>query len=223
MKKLRCVIIDSDQGSLDSLTGLIEHNPLLTIIKSYTSAVKALFEINEEDDIHFLFTAVKMPDLSGLELVKKLRSKVKFIIFTTSHLHYALKAYQVGADHYLLKPVNQLKLTNTIHQLAYPYQINGDDNLFIEREKKGSFDRLIKADIILIQSTEGFISVVTKAKKLSIHVYFSDVLKAFRNDLRFLRMDNYLVNLNYVAHFSEAGIKLKNGIEICIGEVYEQC
>ncbi|WP_131536985.1 LytR/AlgR family response regulator transcription factor [Pedobacter nototheniae] len=210
MKKLQCVIINSQPSSVNHFTSLIECNPFLTIIKSYTSPIKALFEINESDHVYFLFMDIDMKELSGLELLKRLRDKVKFIVFVTPDILIALKAFNLSSDQHKLKPINQFKLIKTIHQLAYPYCNHADDNLFIEKENKGCFDRLLKADIILIQNKNNIVIIVTETQSITVHVNFNEVLQMFKDDFRFLQISqSYLVNLNFVTDLSEEEINLK--------------
>lgn len=217
MNKFHCVIIDSKSDSVNHLKGIIELNPLLSIVGIYTDPVKALFDIQERDNIHFLFIDIEMKELLGLELAKRLSHKVKFIVFITPNNLNVLKKIDMDSNQYLIKPVNQLKLIQMVHQLAYPHQINIDDNLFIERKTKGSFDRLIKGDIVLIQNKINSILIVTEIKNISVNVNFSDALKEFENDLRFLQLDNsYLINLNFVTSISTNELTFKNGSTISI-------
>lgn len=78
-----------------------------------------------------------------------------------------------------------------------------DDNLFIEEETKGNFNRIIKADIILIQYKDYTVLIVTQTKDIIAHTDFDDVLNQFKNDLRFLQIhQSYLINLNYITNLS---------------------
>jgi len=115
-KLYRCVLVDDDRMSIDILTGYISKVPKLNIYKSYQSASMAINEINMDDDIDFLFLDIRM-DISGIDVAKVLRDKVKFIIFVTAYDEFALNAFSVGGDQYLVKPVFFPKFLETINQV----------------------------------------------------------------------------------------------------------
>jgi len=115
-KLYRCVIVDDDRMSIDILTGYISKVPKLNVYKSYQSASMAINEINMDDDIDFLFLDIRM-DISGIDVAKVLRDKVKFIIFVTAYDEFALNAFSVGGDQYLVKPVFFPKFLETINQV----------------------------------------------------------------------------------------------------------
>ena len=115
-KLYRCVIVDDDRMSIDILTGYISKVPKLNVYKSYQSASMAINEINMDDDIDFLFLDIRM-DISGIDVAKVLRDKVKFIIFVTAYDEFALNAFSVGGDQYLVKPVFFPKFLETINHV----------------------------------------------------------------------------------------------------------
>ncbi|MDN3588839.1 response regulator [Pedobacter aquatilis] len=115
-KLYRCVIVDDDRMSIDILTGYISKVPKLKILKSYESALTAIHEIDVDDHIDFLFLDIRM-DISGIDVAKILRNKVKFIIFVTAYDEFALNAFSVGGDQYLVKPVFFPKFLETINQV----------------------------------------------------------------------------------------------------------
>lgn len=115
-KLYRCVLVDDDRMSIDILTGYISKVPKLNVFKSYQSALLAINEIDIDDNIDFLFLDIRM-DISGIDVAKVLRDKVKFIIFVTAYDEFALNAFNVGGDQYLVKPVYFPKFLETINQV----------------------------------------------------------------------------------------------------------
>ncbi|MCZ4244205.1 LytR/AlgR family response regulator transcription factor [Pedobacter punctiformis] len=217
--KLRCAIIDRDQDSVKDLATLIKFHPLLSLVKTYNNPEKAFSEINKDIPIHLLFINIEVPGHSELEFQERLGNQVQVIIFTTSGLTYTLK----NDTQYLVKPIDNFKFTQIIYKLTRTYKVKSDDNLFIEREKKGNFDRVIKAHILLIQNEGDAILIVTQTKNIIAHVDFSEALKELKNDLRFLQVhDSYLVNLNYITNISGNEMKLENGTTITLKSVYKK-
>jgi len=109
----KCVIIDDDQLSVDILQNFIDRIPELKVIKTYNNPALALTEIKSTDDIDFLFLDIKM-DISGLDVAKILRDKVRFLIFVTSYEEFALDAFGVHGDKFLVKPIHFSKLSTAV-------------------------------------------------------------------------------------------------------------
>ena len=117
-----CVIIDDDQFFIDLLSGYINQVAKLKISKCYTNPALAIQEINEDDQIDFLFLDIRMDKISGIDVAKFLRDKVRFIVFTTAYSEFALKAYEVGGDQYIMKPIyfpDFLKKVNAVLKKNY--------------------------------------------------------------------------------------------------------
>lgn len=112
----KCVIIDDDQLSIDILNNFISHHPVLSTSATYTDPAKAINEISEEDEIDFLFLDIRM-DISGIDVATLLRDKVRYLIFVTSYDKYAIEAFKVHGDKFLLKPITNEKFTLAIDQL----------------------------------------------------------------------------------------------------------
>ena len=72
--KLRCVVIDDEPLAVDAIVRHIEHTPFLSLDQKFTNPVKA-FQYLSESSVDIIFIDIQMPDLSGLDLVKKLEYK----------------------------------------------------------------------------------------------------------------------------------------------------
>ncbi|WP_316797200.1 LytR/AlgR family response regulator transcription factor [Pedobacter agri] len=114
----KCVIIDDDQLSIDVLENFINQIPDLHISKTFTDPAQAIIDISENDHIDFLFLDIKM-NISGLDVAKLLRDKVRFIFFVTSYDKYALDAFGANGDKFLVKPVVFQKLQTAINEVLH--------------------------------------------------------------------------------------------------------
>jgi len=115
-KKYRCIIIDDDFSSINILKEYIYLTPKLTLVKSYLSPSVAVTEIKNLEKIDFLFLDINMP-ISGLDIAKIFRDVVKFIILITGHPEYALDAFSVHADKFLVKPIPFEKFIESVNQI----------------------------------------------------------------------------------------------------------
>jgi len=114
----KCVIVDDDQLSIDVLANFLDQIPGLHVTETYTEPAEAIINIKDEDKIDFLFLDIKM-DISGLDVAKVLRDKVRFIFFVTSYDQYALEAFGANGDKFLVKPVIFSKLQATINEVLH--------------------------------------------------------------------------------------------------------
>ena len=112
----KCVIIDDEQLSINILKNFIDNSDQLELLNTFTDPLKGTHEILDYDVIDFLFLDIRM-DISGLDVAKVIRDRVKYLIFVTAYEHYALDAFSVHCDRYLMKPVNYKKLDLVIQEL----------------------------------------------------------------------------------------------------------
>lgn len=112
----KCIIIDDDQLSIDILENFIKRIPELHIVKTYVDPTKAIIDMIEQDEIDFLFLDIRM-DISGLDVAKVLRDKVRFLFFVTSYEEHALDAFGVNGDKFLVKPIMFPKLFTAINEV----------------------------------------------------------------------------------------------------------
>jgi len=114
----KCVIVDDDQLSIDILANFLDQIPGLHVAETYTEPIQAIITIKVEDKIDFLFLDIKM-DISGLDVAKVLRDKVRFIFFVTFYDQYALEAFGANGDKFLVKPVMFSKLQTAINEVLH--------------------------------------------------------------------------------------------------------
>lgn len=113
--KHSCVILDDDPMSVYQLESFLSKIDNLTLIGSFTDPVKAMSAFHDYKMIDFLFIDIGM-EVSGLDLARMLKKKVKYIIFVTGYEEFAIKAFEMG-DAYLVKPVNLGIIIKTIDNL----------------------------------------------------------------------------------------------------------
>lgn len=112
----KCIIVDDDLHFIEVLEEYISNVAKLELIGSFTDPLEAVKFIRKNDDIDFLFLDIKM-EISGLEIAKIVRSQVGFLIFVTSHSTFALEAFGVGSDQYLVKPFDFHAFLRTINSV----------------------------------------------------------------------------------------------------------
>lgn len=116
MKKLRVFLIDDEPLALKRLSRLLLETGRVEIIRQTTEPLEAL-QIIPTLELDAIFVDIQMPELTGFELLQKLKNYPP-VIFTTAFDQYALKAFEVYSIDYLLKPIEKEGLEKALEKLA---------------------------------------------------------------------------------------------------------
>ena len=108
--KLRVVIADDERPARSYLTSMLRRRPDVDRVGEAETGVEAVALIERErPDLAFL--DLQMPELDGLGVVRVLKRKVMpLVVFVTAYEEYALRAFELNAVDYLLKPANPARL-----------------------------------------------------------------------------------------------------------------
>lgn len=115
MKRLRVFLVDDEQLALNRLRRLLEETGNVDVIGETTKPKEAL-RIIPTLHLDALFLDIQMPELTGFELLKNLGSYPP-VVFVTAFDEFALRAFDVFAIDYLLKPVEIERLEKTLQKL----------------------------------------------------------------------------------------------------------
>lgn len=115
MKKLRTVIIDDEAPARELMRYYLKDSPELDIIAECADGFSGLKTISElKPDLVFL--DIQMPRLTGFELIEVMTERPA-IIFTTAYDQFAIKAFEMNAVDYLLKPFPKERLREAINKV----------------------------------------------------------------------------------------------------------
>ena len=199
-KPLKTIIIDDEQPAIDLLKHYLEQFGQIEIIKECNDGFCGLKAINElKPDLIFL--DIQMPKLTGFELLELLDEK-PMIIFTTAYDEYAIKAFEINAIDYLLKPFSEERLAEALKRVEsklvnepdankYPELIQTvGEKEYIQRIVVKSGHKIVfipVGDIIYIESEDDYVMIYTKEGrhlKQATMKYFETVL----NPAEFMRI-----------------------------------
>lgn len=117
MSKLRVVVVEDEQLAREGLVELLEKDARIEIAGACGDGLSAL-ALLEEIRPDALFVDIRMPGMSGLEMVELLDlDPLPAIVFVTAYDDYAIRAFELNAVDYLLKPVSADRLAQTIDRL----------------------------------------------------------------------------------------------------------
>jgi two-component system LytT family response regulator len=114
----KAVIVDDERLARNKLRSLLAQHPQIQLVGE-ADGVDSAIETIERTRPDVVFLDIQMPGKSGFELVNQTNLPLK-IIFVTAFDEYAIRAFEVNALDYLLKPVNPGRLAKAIERLAAP-------------------------------------------------------------------------------------------------------
>jgi two-component system LytT family response regulator len=114
MKKIRVLVIDDERAARSEIKRLLAGYSDFEITGEAANADDALRMIGEQTP-DILFLDIQMPEKSGFDLLESLE-QVPPVIFTTAYDQYALKAFEVSALDYLVKPIREERFEKAIIQ-----------------------------------------------------------------------------------------------------------
>ncbi|HAI83875.1 MAG TPA: DNA-binding response regulator [Chitinophagaceae bacterium] len=112
---MKTIIIDDERLARSELRKMLQDFSDIEVIDEAANVDEGIEKI---ETLHpdLIFLDIQMPGKTGFDLLEQLE-KAPHVIFTTAYDEYALKAFEVNALDYLLKPVEPKRLTDAIHKL----------------------------------------------------------------------------------------------------------
>ncbi len=111
----RAIIIDDERLARNELKKLLTEYPEIEIIDEAANVDEGIQKI-EALNPDLIFLDIQMPGKTGFDLLREL-NRTPEVIFTTAYDEYALRAFEVNALDYLLKPIEPKRLADAIHKL----------------------------------------------------------------------------------------------------------
>src|SRR5215212_6872597 len=112
---MRAIIIDDERLARTELRKLLQDFPEVEIVDEAANAEEGIAKI-EAQNPDLVFLDIQMPGKTGFDMLSSLE-RSPYVIFTTAYDEYALKAFEVNALDYLLKPVEPKRLADAIQKL----------------------------------------------------------------------------------------------------------
>ncbi|WP_016779101.1 LytR/AlgR family response regulator transcription factor [Anaerophaga thermohalophila] len=109
------LIIDDEPPARAVVRSFLQQHPQISVVGECGNGFEALKSI-QENNPDILFLDVQMPKVSGLELLEVL-DEVPVVVFSTAYDQYALKAFEMSAVDYLLKPYSQTRFNQAMEKV----------------------------------------------------------------------------------------------------------
>ena len=141
---IKAIIIDDERLARNELKKLLEQYPAIQIIDEASNVDEAVEKIDlSRPDLIFL--DIQMPGKTGFDLLAEIEKSPR-VIFTTAYDEFALKAFEVNALDYLLKPIDPKRLADAIQKLQSEIALEQASLLGVNRGPLTEVDQVFVKD-----------------------------------------------------------------------------
>lgn len=240
MSQIKAILIDDEERARNTLSSLLaNYCPEINVLATCSNVPDGVLAINKhKPDVVFL--DIEMPDYNGFELLGFFREIDFDIIFVTAYSEYAVKAFEISAVDYILKPIDIDQLKNSVEKLKQKKlhsqmqeqiellkeSYKGEDIRKIALSMSNGLTFVEVSDIILLEADGAYTTFYLKdgqkilvSKKLK---FYEDILS---NRSHFFRTHrSYFININFIKNYSrgENAILMDNDFLVTISRDRKQ-
>lgn len=223
---IKAIIVDDERLAREGLKQLLAETGEIDLLGEAANAEEAI-ELVEKHKPQLLFLDIEMPEKNGFDLLEEL-IETPYVIFTTAYNEFALKAFEVNAMDYILKPVELTRLKEAIARVKKQIieidqqpksnrTLTETDQVFIRDGDKCWFVKL--TEIRMIESAGNYAKIHFDKYQPLIHKTLNALDERLSPNLFFRANRQQIINLQYIDKiepFFNAGflIYLKDGTKV---------
>uniref|UniRef100_UPI0040474D72 LytR/AlgR family response regulator transcription factor n=1 Tax=Algoriphagus sp. TaxID=1872435 RepID=UPI0040474D72 len=207
---MRALVIDDERLARKELINLLNQLETVEVVGEAVNVDDAKEKIDQlQPDVIFL--DIQMPEKTGFDLLEEL-DNLPHVIFTTAYDEYALKAFQVNALDYLLKPIEPKRLEDAVQKLLGKMdgitkrdeqegtfnqkKLTLEDQVFVKDGDRCWFVRL--SNVRLFESDGNYIKVYFDNFKPMIHKSLNALDERLDEKSFFRASRKHIINLGWV-------------------------
>jgi two-component system LytT family response regulator len=203
---MKALLIDDERLARQELKNLLAQYPDIQIVGEANNAETAIESIKQlKPDVIFL--DIQMPGKNGFELLEEI-SGLPEVVFVTAYDEYAIRAFEVNALDYLLKPVQPNRLAETVKKILnketsssgetkeQTQPLNDNDQVFVKDGDKCWFVKL--SDIRLFESEGNYVRVHFEKNRPLILRSLNNLDERLNNRTFFRASRKHIINLKWV-------------------------
>ena len=191
------------------------------VVKQYPEAEIVFFSSGEElllsdSHIDLLFLDIQMSGRNGMDTARELRKKDKdvILIFVTAVEEYVFQAFDVGAFHYIVKPINEAKFMDVLRKAVDELDskrkdVNETEERYLMINSGGVHTKVIFDDIVYAEIFNRKIVIHKLNDTIEYYGKMSD-LESLAGDSFFRPHRAYLINFKYVEKYDASTVYLEN-------------
>lgn len=203
---MKALLIDDERLARQELKNLLSAYPEIQIVGEAANAEAAIESIRQlKPDVIFL--DIQMPGKNGFELLEEI-SGLPEVVFVTAYDEYAIRAFEVNALDYLLKPVQSTRLAETVKKILnkdggasteskeQTQPLSDNDQVFVKDGEKCWFVKL--SDIRLFESEGNYVRVHFEKNRPLILRSLNNLDERLNNRTFFRASRKHIINLKWV-------------------------
>lgn len=230
-RHIKTIIIDDEPLARQIIRRFLEKWTEIEIVDECGDGFEAFKSINKYNP-ELIFLDIQMPRVNGFELLEILDNPPQ-IIFSTAHDEYALKAFELNAADYLLKPYTSERFSKAVEKVMSKFESGALQGTQLKEEpehnaeelnrvvvKQGSHVEIIPADtIIYIEAADDYVLINTPSNKYIKQKTMKYYAQNLPQDL-FVRIHrSYIINIEQIDRIEpytkdDYQILLKSGITV---------
>ncbi|HRH59180.1 MAG TPA: response regulator, partial [Chitinophagaceae bacterium] len=205
---VKAIIIDDERLARTELKKLLQDFPDIQVMDEAGNATEGIEKI-ETLIPDLIFLDIQMPGKTGFDLLADLE-KAPHVIFTTAYDEYALKAFEVNALDYLLKPIEPKRLADAIQKLQYEISrekaeeagnhnrgpLTENDQVFVKDGERCWFVKL--SEIRLFESVGNYAKVFFSTNKPLILKSLNALEERLDDRIFFRANRKHIINLRWI-------------------------
>lgn len=228
--KIRCIIVDDEALAREGMEAILSDRQDITVMRSCSDGLSAINAI-ETLKPELVFLDVQMPGVNGFEVIASLPKPRPHVIFVTAHDHYAIRAFEINAVDYLLKPFSDARFDAALQKatdLLMKEELTRNlaiENLIDHTKKKtrasrhllsgagvdnsivfksdGQVHRLAFPEITHVEAYDYYVKIHTAGQYFLIRETMKKMEQQLPADL-FMRVHkSYIVNINFIRQYGK--------------------
>jgi len=220
---MKCMIVDDEPPATKIIESYIAEVSGLELVAICHNAVEA-FHLLQRTPVDLLFLDIKMPRMSGLELLSGLSALTKIII-TTAYREYAFDGYEFDVVDYLLKPIPFTRFLKAIAKMnrwtlatQQDYEVNKEAFLYLRVDRR--MRKVLTDDILYLESRKDYVKVICRQETFVIK-HTLGALENMLSEHHFLRVHrSFIVATLKITSFSAQRLLLGQTY-LPIGRLYK--
>lgn len=220
---LKAIVIDDEPLALEVIRGLTEKVMFVEVAGYFTNSFQAMAFL-QTNKIDLLFLDIKMPDITGIELLKSMTDP-PLVIFTTAYSEHAVEGFELDAIDYLLKPFSLTRFLKACNKAYETYELKKNkgnpmtrlSHIFIRSGNEQV--KVSLEDIRYAESNGNYVMFVLEKQKITSRLTMSEA-EALLPVADFIRVHrSYIVSKKHIRKIDKKSIWIYE-TEIPIGPAY---
>ncbi len=245
MNHIRTLVVDDEPAARARILRMLERDQDVRVVRECRNGQEAIDTLAKEP-VDLVFMDVQMPQADGFQVLEAIRREPKpFVIFVTAHDRYALKAFDVNAVDYLLKPYDEERFHSSLAKAKEFIEMRTSKHLagklidivqqhvraqkdfadeIVIKEKGRSYTVKYK-DVIFVRAESNYLILQLKERHFLLRMTLN-MLESEVDPKQFLRIHrSFIVNMAHVRNARYSGnneftFTMSNGQHLVSGRSY---